>query len=154
MKMILSGTGHRPEVLGGYDKFDTLVAYARSVVPSYNPTKLITGMALGWDQAIALAAIDLSIPFIAAVPFKGQDAVWPKQSQDLYQEILSKASEVVIVCEGGFASWKYIRRDHYMVNHGDGMLALYNGQKNGGTYQDVRKPVYNVWPGWVAWASS
>jgi uncharacterized phage-like protein YoqJ len=131
-----------------------LVEYAVRMIESYNPSKIITGMALGWDQALAHASIVLGVPFIAAVPFVGQESVWKPEAKDVYHELLSKASEVVVVCEGGFASSKYIKRDEWMVDHGEAMLALWNGQKHGGTYhcikyaQKVNRPVFNVWPGW------
>ena len=59
------------------------------------------------------------------------------------------------MCTGGYAGWKFIARDKFMVNHADAVLALWSGQKHGGTHQCVQyavkmnKPVHNVWDGWM-----
>ena len=98
--MIYSGTGHRLEVIG-YENKPRLIQYATSILPGYNPDKVISGMAIGWDQAFAWAAVNNNIPFIAAVPFKGQESIWPQEAKDEYYLLLEKAAEVVIVCEGG-----------------------------------------------------
>jgi hypothetical protein len=74
----------------------------------------LSGMALGWDLAVAKACTILGVPFLAAVPFAGQENIWPRESKELYHELLAQASEVVIVSSGGYARWKFIARDHYM----------------------------------------
>ena len=151
--MIYSGTGHRLEVIG-YENKPKLIRYATSILPGYNPTKVISGMAIGWDQALAWAAVNNSVPFIAAVPFKGQESIWPQKAKDEYYKLLELAEEVVIVCEGGFAPHKYHVRDKWMVDRGDQMIALWNGNQYGGTYSTVKmakkaeKTINNVWPGW------
>ena len=152
--MIYAGTGHRLEVIG-YDNKAKLIRYATSILPGYNPDKIISGMAIGWDQALAWGAMNNKIPFIAAVPFLGQADIWPKEAQEEYEHLLNLAEDVVIVCEGGFAPHKYHVRDKWMVDHADAMIALWNGNKHGGTYSTVKitekakKPMFNVWPGWM-----
>ena len=148
--MIYSGTGHRLKALG-YENKEKLIRYATSILPGYNPDKIISGMAIGWDQALAWAAINNDIPFIAAVPFLGQASIWPKEAQAEYEKLLSFAEEVVIVCEGGYATHKYHIRDKWMIDNGDAMIALWNGIEHGGTYSTVKltrkakKELYNVW---------
>jgi hypothetical protein len=39
------------------------------------PTKVMLGMALGWDQAVAIACIDLEIPFEAHM-VRDQASAW------------------------------------------------------------------------------
>ena len=41
------------------------------------PDAVISGMALGWDQAVARATADLGIPWVAAITFEGQESKWP-----------------------------------------------------------------------------
>lgn len=55
--MILAVTGHRPNKLGGYSKqaYRKLVKIAEVNLKKLNPDKVISGMALGWDQALAQA---------------------------------------------------------------------------------------------------
>lgn len=158
---ILAATGHRPEAIGGYGKVPLLVEFAIRILQRLAPGKVILGMALGWDTAIAMGCIRLDIPFVAAVPFKGQESIWPKESQRTYHNVLECASEVVIVCKGGFDSWKLRRRNEWMVDHATSLLALYNGGKSGGTYNCVKYaesksiPMLNVWEEWVeCWADN
>jgi len=156
--MTLSVTGHRlGRKLGGYGK-EVLAALQRVALrglEQLQPDKVITGMALGWDQAVAIACLDLGIPFHAAVPFDGQDAVWPHHSRQLYHSLLSKAAEVTVVSPGPYAAWKLYRRNEWMIDHSDLVLALWDGSPDGGTAACVRyaqskgKSVFNVWSLWL-----
>lgn len=148
--MILCGTGHRPNKLGGYgdDVTERLVEVAKKHLD--NVDKVVSGMALGWDTALAIAAVQKGIPFVAAVPFIGQEQAWPEESQTIYRNLLDLACETVIVCEGGYAPWKLQERNKWMVDHSDAVLALWNGT-SGGTrnclsYASKKgKVVLNVW---------
>ncbi len=154
--MIISGTGHRLNKLGGYDKitFERLVELARISLKELKPDKTISGMALGWDQALTQASVDEKIPFVAAVPFKGQESIWPKESQGYYKSLLSEASEVKIVSDGGYSNKKMQIRNEWMVNNSDLVLALWNGT-SGGTDNCIKyaekkdKPIKNVWNKWL-----
>ncbi len=87
--MILAATGHRLDKLGGYDLLIQLdlLKFSKIVLPQLKPDKVISGMALGFDQAIAEAAYQLKIPYVAAVPFVGQESVWPEEAQIKYKYI-------------------------------------------------------------------
>lgn len=155
MFKIMAVTGHRPDKLGGYNNFEKLTWFASCELKMKLPNLVITGMALGWDQAIAKACILLDIPFIAAVPFKGQEKIWPIASQKLYNELLSKADEINIICDGGYAPNKMQIRNEWMVDHCSYLEALWNGT-SGGTancvkYANKKKvPVVNCWDNWNA----
>jgi uncharacterized phage-like protein YoqJ len=153
--MIVAGTGHRPDKLGGYGNYERkerkrVFATARAGLIELEPELVISGMAQGWDQELACAAISLGIPFIAAVPFKGQELAWPEQAQDKYNHLLSGAKEVKIVCSGGYAPWKMQTRNEWMVDNSDHILAFWNGTP-GGTANCIRyaekvgKSVINLW---------
>jgi uncharacterized phage-like protein YoqJ len=96
--MIIAGTGHRPSKLGGFiipnPTFNYICKTAELILIQENPTKIITGMALGYDTWLAQIAYKLKIPFIAAIPFIGQESIWPKESQVIYRKILDLADEV------------------------------------------------------------
>jgi len=157
--MILAGTGHRPNKLNNAypetEEYDKLICFAQSILSKLKPAEVISGMALGWDMALADAAICLEIPFIAAVPFKGQESVWPEKTRILYRKLLSESKEVYYVCGPGYDPWKMMKRNVWMVDElvgeGDTLLALWNGDIGGGTYNAVnyavQKQVYvlNVW---------
>ena len=131
--MIICGTGHRPNKLGGYGQevTDKLVHTAAVWLADNSPKKVITGMALGWDQALALAARELAIPYICACPFVGMQDKWPQASKNLYIDILSEAFEIHYVCEPGYAAWKMQKRNEWMVDHADLVVALWDGSSGG-----------------------
>jgi len=149
---IICVTGHRPDKLGGYDRSVqvALERLAYTHLKEIAPTGVVTGMALGWDQAVAAACMDLGIPFLAAVPFHGQEGNWPSRSQELYRLYLSYASKIVYVCEGGYAAHKMQTRNEWMVDHTSAVLALHDGTA-GGTGNCVvyarskGKPIKNLW---------
>jgi uncharacterized phage-like protein YoqJ len=155
--MIIAATGHRPSKLGGYGKetFQNLTIFAENQLEVLSPKKVISGMALGWDQAIACAALDLEIPLVAAIPFKGQEAIWPSESQRRYNDILAMASSVRCISQGGYSPYKMHLRNQWMVNACGTILALWDGS-SGGTKNCVDfavlrgKKVINVWDDWLA----
>jgi uncharacterized phage-like protein YoqJ len=150
--MVIAGTGHRPDKLGGYsdEAFNRLVGIAEEYLTANRPEKVISGMALGWDQALAQACINLDIPFLAALPFKNMEVKWPRESQDKYNRILSHASLSVVVSEGEYAPWKMQVRNKYMVDNSEMILAMYDGT-SGGTANcinyanSVGKPIVNLY---------
>lgn len=156
--MILAGTGHRPPRLGldySKDSRKWLINFVLPHLKELCPAKVISGGAQGFDQALAGAAYLLDIPFIVAVPFKGQEKKWPAPAQDSYRKMCSLAEEVVVVCEGGYANSKFIERDKWMVDHADKVVALYDGQGKSGTGATVEyaikqeKEIFNLWDSWI-----
>jgi uncharacterized phage-like protein YoqJ len=148
-------TGHRPVKLGGYSEATDLqlIALARFILTETKPAKVISGMALGWDINVAYTAITMKIPVVAAIPFKGQELMWPKASQERYHAILRRCAEVHIISPGDYASVKMQLRNEWMVKRCDWLIALWNGT-HGGTgncvnYALHRKcPILHVWPEW------
>lgn len=143
--MTVAVTGHRPDKLGreyslkgpiSKKLFDEL----SRLVDRLEPRTLITGMALGVDMLFANVAVRKGIPFIAAVPFEGQEKKWPLKSQNLYHKLLGYAKEVVIVSPGGYKPWKMQARNEWMVNRCDVLIAVWDGSK-GGTFNCVEYAV-------------
>lgn len=155
--MIICGTGHRPPKLGGYtvDVFDRLVALASVYILRHVPDdEYISGMALGWDMALAQACVNMNVKWTAAIPFEGQASKWPEDSQEAWRSLVAKANEVVYVDNHGYAAWKMHKRNEWMVNHSDKVVALYDGDPLGGTaaclhYAESKgKTVDNLWTQW------
>lgn len=150
--MIICGTGHRPNKLGGYGIAAQvkLLNLASGWLGDVRPDKVISGMALGWDYALAASAFELDIPFIAAVPFEGQERMWPSESQANYRTLLKAAEQVVYVSSADYAPWKMQVRNQWMVDNCDSVLALWDGS-SGGTgncvayANKVGRPVINLW---------
>lgn len=107
-------------------------------------------MALGWDTAVALAALDLGLPLVAAVPFSGQELRWALESQRLYHLILAQADAVEVICTPGFSPHKMQLRNMAMVGDCDFLLACWDGSP-GGTANCVSyaesegRPLYNCY---------
>lgn len=152
----LALTGHRPDKIGGYsdDVHDRLVYLAVDAFTELQPRSVISGMALGWDQAGAEAAIILDIPLLAYLPFPGQDAKWPPNSRRFYERLLERATRVKECSGPGYDAKKMLYRNVCMVNDCHTLLALWNGS-NGGTAHCVsyalkaRKPMVNLWQKWI-----
>jgi uncharacterized phage-like protein YoqJ len=149
--VIIAATGHRPGKLGGYSDrvYWRLVAVAEQYLHSHQPTEVISGMALGWDQAFAEAALQLGIPVCAAVPFDGQELRWPRRSRRHYEDLLTLASRIHVVSPGRYELWKMQARNRWMVDHTTRLAALWNGS-SGGTanciqYARLRVPIDNLW---------
>ncbi len=142
--MILGITGHRPASpgMGGYNipnpTYEKIYKALTEKIKELNPEKIISGMALGTDQWAACVAIDLGIPFIAAVPFEGQDSQWPTESRQKFRELLSQAIEVVVVSPGSYAPEKMHLRDRWIVDNSDQLLGVWNGFRQGGTFGTLR----------------
>lgn len=150
--MIVAGTGHRPDKLGGYDDFTQLrvLQVAFDWLDKHKPEHVISGGALGWDQQLANAARTLEIPYTMALPFEGFEAKWPDRSKKVLANLVSDAAEVVYVSDVGYAPWKMQVRNQWMVDRSDLVLALWDGS-SGGTgncvayAQKVGKPIENLW---------
>lgn len=154
---VLSGTGHRPPKLGGYTKEaeDARVNFAIWALRKYKPDMILTGMALGWDMALAEAALLSDIPFAAYIPFEGQERMWPAKSQTLYRNLRARAAYEKIISKEGYSSAAMAFRNGALVEDADKMLALWDGKPDGGTAQCIgqakthKVPVINLWDMWI-----
>jgi uncharacterized phage-like protein YoqJ len=157
MQEVVCVTGHRSDKLGGYsvDAQKLLFQVAVKVLSVEMPEMVYTGMALGWDQAIARACVKLDIPFVAAVPFKGQELRWNKHAQEIYHMLLKRAKLIQYVSPGGYEPRKMHIRNEWMVDRSEKVLAIWNGSE-GGTHNCVKYaylkqvPVRNYFSEWLA----
>lgn len=150
----ICGTGHRPSP-GRFDSdpatFARLTRLAFDWILDEQPDTVISGMALGWDQALATAALEHGIPVIAAIPFIGQADRWSKPDVERYWHLLERCSEKRVISTGGYSAEKFQRRNEAMVDDADLVLALWDGLPKGGTANCVAyaeaagKPVVNLW---------
>lgn len=140
--MILGITGHRPPLVGGYEIpnpiYEKVYRALQEKFHELCPHKIISGMALGSDQYAAWAAMELNIPFIAAVPCDGQDSKWPEESRLKFKTLLDAAAEIVVVSPGPYSPEKMHVRDRWIVDHSDALCAVWTGIKQGGTFGTIR----------------
>lgn len=160
MKVTIGVTGHRPASVGGYgpNAFNVLVSVFDEYLGQNGVSDIeavITGMAIGWDQAVARTCINWGIPFIAAVPFIGQERKWPPHSQKQYNWLIERAQKVVVVSEGGYSPFKMQVRNRWIVDNSQEIVALWNKERSGGTFNCVKYalekevPVQNLYDRWL-----
>lgn len=157
---VVAGTGHRPDKLwiGDYSGFNPLnplrawiKSRTRGLLTQLKPIHVISGMAPGFDQDLAEVSIDMGIPFVAAIPFAGQERMWPPDAQRHYKKLLKLAYEVVTVCEGDYERWKMQARNEWMVDHCSDLIAAFDGSQ-GGTANTVnyankvQRPIHRIDP--------
>lgn len=181
-QVTLGFSGHRPTNLGGYAKYEeylpSLVALAKGCIERFGRNEnedpntanqdadrtvtnasanvqVITGMALGWDTAVALAAIEMELPLIAALPCYGYEQSWPKrEDKDRYHFILSNCHTIWIGSVGGYSYDGLVNRNEVIVNNSNKVIFLWDKKPKGGTYncwnyaQEVNRECKNVWGSW------
>jgi uncharacterized phage-like protein YoqJ len=140
---IISITGHRPSSLPNrYDmqgKDNKFLRYRLELaIKRLKPAILLTGMALGVDQWAAELAVRFKIPFIACIPFAGQETLWPPIAQRHYKKLLDKAWKIEIISDGHYEPWKMQKRNEHLVDSCDILLAVFNGDTDSGTGHCVR----------------
>jgi uncharacterized phage-like protein YoqJ len=149
--VILAATGHRPNKLGGYSPRAEarVVDFAAYWISLHRPAVMIVGMALGWDTACAQACLALGVPFVAAIPFRGQEQRWPDAAQLRYHKLLSASCELRVI--SSVASIHAMQaRNRWMVDNCTNLVALWDGSQ-GGTkncveYAEVlERPYSNPW---------
>ena len=156
--MIVALTGHRPNKLGGYGRVNPVrdrIKEALSVwfrergVTRFSQSLVYSGMAQGFDQWGAEVCIANGVPFVAVIPFEGQERAWPEPAQRWYRQLLAKAERVEIVSRL-VSSAAFQVRNEWMVDRCTQVLACFDGSP-GGTrncldYAAAKKrPIENLW---------
>lgn len=138
--MVICVTGHRPNKLYGYDlsdpRWQELKQTLKTILRENHCTEAISGMALGVDTIFALAVLELKeegfdIKLHCAIPCKNHSCKWPRKSIELYNKILQKADIVKFVSEQEYRPYLMQRRNKYMVDHSDKVVAVWDGSKSG-----------------------
>lgn len=132
---VVALTGHRPDKLGGYVSGGPVESHVRSRVRNafrvLQPSQVITGMAQGFDQWGADEAIKLRIPVRAAIPFEGQERIWPAPARREYDRILSHCFDLYAVCPPPAAAFKFLARNKWMVDNAEIVIACWDGSSGG-----------------------
>lgn len=167
--LVVAGTGHRADDRrpgrGVGSRSNTALhqrvkSWMRMQLVELAPARIISGMALEVDTWLAELAIELRIPFTAAIPFEGQEDRWPPDAQQHYMHLLDCAAEVVNVSgqcsppEGYPLELvkKFMdARNRYMVDRCGLLLAVWDGTPGGtGNTVDyakrVKKPMRRLNP--------
>lgn len=160
--MIISFTGHRPDKLpGGYSGCyeairKPLIAALKDIELTCGKIEIAySGMALGFDQIAAKVCLEQGIKVNAAIPCKNQDKKWIPQSKleykQLCDDIIKFDGNLIYVSKEEYTPWCMHKRDEFLVNKCDLLIACWNGNISGGTAhtikyaQEVKKGIYNIW---------
>jgi len=153
-------TGHRPNKLGNdYDLTSNLMMRIKGeildtlwMIDKDWDLKLITGMALGIDTLFAKIAIELNIPFIAAIPCLRHDSKWIDKSRYEYGQILmNKLCTVHLVSNCEYNSSVMQKRNKWMVDNCDYLIAVWDGTPGGTANcvkyaESVKKNIFRIDP--------
>lgn len=109
--------------------------------PASNAPIAISGVALGIDQDFCGVCVELGVPFVAFIPFVGQDSRWPAASREVYRKVLDAAAGVRIVSQSPAtdeaARRAALDRNEAMAEVCDELIAVWDGSQ-GGTSHMVR----------------
>lgn len=133
-KLLVFPTGHRPNRFqNGYStEFETklqelalerimhMVDECQCVL---SQVLGITGMALGWDQAVTTEYVKMGISFEAFVPFPEQANAWPASSRKRYHQLLVNAAKEHTVCPF-YDSTAFKKRNRAMIDRAVEFLEL------------------------------
>lgn len=148
-------TGHRPHKLDGYNFRSEgnlkMLLKLRALICRYiermGVNTFVSGMALGvdmWSAQIILALKEKKYPHIklvCAIPCIEQYKKWSEDDARTYHEILKQADEVYYVSNEPYTAWCMTDRDKWMVDNVRHVLAVWNGDTDGGTWQTVKYAV-------------
>jgi uncharacterized phage-like protein YoqJ len=170
MSAIWGFTGHRPpglvndpDVWIDYHKkiLPRLVDLGKGIIEKEQIEYAVIGMAQGFDTGMAIACVQLGIPYLAAVPGSWfSNRMYPKDRK-IYSELLDHADKVVFVDQvetyqlvGGNIVHKLHRRNEFIVDECDVLGVLWNGNPSGTSNcinyaRRQGKPYHNFWNSWV-----
>lgn len=95
----------------------------------------VCGMAQGADLCFGECVLELkkTIPYVtleAAIPYAGQSKSWSEQERARYDAILEGCNKVTVLQEN-YTRGCMMRRNEYMVDNANLLLAVYNGSSGG-----------------------
>lgn len=138
----LAFTGHRPSSLNGYNPADNkeILFKLKDLIVDYIENKqvetFISGMALGIDQWAARIVLKLKekyphIKLVAAVPCANHCGKWNQSDREVWQMIIDKADKVYYVSEEPYTNWCMQKRNEWMVDNANYVLAVWSGSRGG-----------------------
>lgn len=142
-------TGHRPtKLIGGYNldspenvKIKEEMKTILTALLEQKCEKLVcySGMALGIDLLFADSVLSLKdifgerIKLICAIPFENQTKNWVKHEDIVFYHLILEYADEIVNTSGKIeykASYLQ-KRNEYMVDHSDLILAYWNGTPSG-----------------------
>ncbi len=148
---VLCCTGHRPigfpwqyknDPVKDKTYLDMLWDTIENYIMHRSVKAFITGMALGADMdfaetVLALRKVHRHISLHCAIPCRNQTEFWSSSDINRYKDIIENANTSVCLSEKYFSGCMHIR-NRYMVCHSNFILAIWNGEKQGGTWYTMQ----------------
>ncbi len=143
--MRIAVTGHRPAKLPG--RFDEAQHgeikewLKREVARAYKldpDLEAASGMSIGSDIYFVEACVEQQVPFMAFIPFTGQEERWPRTMQVRYRKLLERSMEIVEATPV-YSKAAFFRRNDMILDWLEGdpdnlLLVVWDGVNEGGTY--------------------
>jgi hypothetical protein len=153
--MIVTGIAHLPARLHERTSLPSteLVYLAMRTLRQYQAAHLITSLAWGWEQALAIAAGELEIPYTAALPYSGREDHWPRASRVAYNDLLARAKEVILLSDGD-SNTAVMAGHRWRIDRAGLVLALWDYEFSSDTFATIQyavrsqKTVVNLWQDW------
>ena len=136
-------TGYRPSKMPwGYDETDARCVEFRfrlrdalEYLIGQGYADFMSGGALGFDQMAAEMVLSLRekypwVRLIMVIPFDGQADKWSREQRGRWLEII-EASDRVIHISHEYDKGVFFKRNHYLVENADLLLAAFDGQPGG-----------------------
>lgn len=150
--MIIGVTGHRdveqePGELLGFARLSVALMQQRGV------TEIITGVARGWDLAVARAAFDAGVPYCAAIPFAGQPDKWSPHDQVEWAQAVNRAARMIVVGSAPLDVF-YQKRNCWIVDNSQELWSLWSGRSGGTAHcvlyaEQMGTTVRPLWEPWL-----
>ncbi len=129
-------TGHRPEKLyidEDYAKELLKKEIKRAIADGFYV--FITGMARGIDMWAAEIVIEEresnpDLKLVCAIPHPDFEIRWSRREKDRYHNILAESDFTECICDK-FSMDAYQKRNVWMVNHSNRVIAAFTGQSGG-----------------------
>ncbi|MCL1831939.1 MAG: SLOG family protein [Oscillospiraceae bacterium] len=144
-------TGYRPQKLNACLSRGTLTVQDIELILRRQMLTLLdegfntfmSGMAIGADLIFARIALELQREYtpklarlVAVIPCLEHDKNWGERDRIHCRELSESAYETVVVSNSCYFDGCMAKRNHYLVDRCDELIAVYDGQR-GGTMQTI-----------------
>lgn len=143
IQTVISIIGHKPNRLFGYygkkdlyEKLRDLIEVRLSEITEAveGNILLVNGLALGTDRIFSKISFELAKQddryfTEALIPYAKYEANWPQESQEEYYDLLKQFDVVTYMTKKDYLPSLALKRDKYMINESDFLLAVYTGGK-------------------------
>jgi len=111
-----------------------ITGFSSSAIVRWISTGILKAFQPGKQYTVPKDFIEL----IVALPFEGHDSKWDAMSKQRLQIIIHNATKCIVIGQSGTTS-DYKKRNYYMVDHADFLLAVYDNNRKlrSGTGQTV-----------------